>query len=84
VCSMATRRRLQFQRSYNFQYERMSSGALRVERARKQGANYGFKLESGHVKELPRLAVSLQGFAHQPKVFTNRVIRRKNKHYLSQ
>ena len=36
----------------------MSSGALRVERARKQGSNYGFKLESGQVKELPRLAVS--------------------------
>jgi len=62
----------------------MSSGALRVERARKQGASYGFKLESGHVKERPRLAVSLQGVAHQPKVFTARVIRRKNKHYLSQ
>jgi len=62
----------------------MSSGALRVKRSRKQGANYGFKLKSGHVKELPHLAVSLQGFSPQSKVFMTRVIGRKNKRYLSQ
>ena len=84
MCSMATRRRLQLERRYNFQYERMSSGALHVDKARQQGASYGLILESGHVKDLPCLVVLLQGFTHQSKVFTTRVIGRKNKFYLSQ
>jgi len=66
--NMATRMTLQFQERYSFQHERVSGEAIRVERARKQSATYGFKLDPGHLKKLPPLALPLQASASQSKV----------------
>ncbi|QCE09577.1 beta-amylase [Vigna unguiculata] len=58
--NMGTRMTFQFQERYNFQHERMSGEAIRVERARKQSASYGFKLDGGHVKKRSRLGLPLK------------------------
>ncbi|KOM43972.1 hypothetical protein LR48_Vigan05g157700 [Vigna angularis] len=54
---MGTKVTFQFQERYNFQQERMSGEAIRVERARKQSVSHGFKLDDGHVKKQSRLGL---------------------------